>query len=429
MFAYSQSAHSQFENDSIKRAKLLNEARIKAANNAVEINIRNVDITKFPEVSVIVEAYNIYGLPVDTLYSKSITVMENGVEKEIISVQKISVKERVPVDFIFIIDKTGSMQKYIDQVKSNIYNFTTSLVKRGIDYKLGLVLFSDSVDVVKQPTADVTQFLSWLEPVRSGGGADEAENALEALKVSLNKMDYRPSANKVGVIITDAPYHQEGQNGNGITTETTASITKLMSRKEFRLFSIVPLRLAEYKQMSQATKGNVYDIDYAFSTILDNFSNQLTNLYAIKYRTDKPAIPDSIDIALLNEKKKELTRKTIPIVELGRKLIIENLLFDVNSSSLPDSVRELEILHMFMTNKPNVVIMVEGHADGKGKDRENDKISLNRAESVKNYLLKRGIKAYRIKTKGYGKRKPIADNTTEFGRRLNRRTEIIIVGK
>ena len=428
-FATDLSAQSPVENDSVKKVRLLNEAKIKNANEAVEVNIRNVDITKFPEVSLIVEAYNVYGLPVDTLYANSLTVMENGQEKAVISVSKITVKERVPVDFVFVVDKTGSMQKYIDQIKSNIYNFTNSLIKRGIDYRLGLVLFSDSVEMVYQPTSEVSQFLNWLSPIRTGGGGDEPENALEALRASLMKINYRPSANKVGVVLSDAPYHQKGQNGMGTSNETTESMIKLMQRKEYRLFSIVPLRLNEYKQMSIATKGNVYDIDFAFSNILDNFSNQLTNLYAIKFRTDKPAIPDSIDIALLNEKKLQLVRKTIPIVELGRKLIIENLLYGVNSYALPDSVRELEVLNQFMSNKPNVVIMVEGHTDGLGKDAKNDKLSLMRAEAVKAYLVKKGIKAYRIKTKGYGKRKPIADNTTEFGRRLNRRTEIIIVGK
>ncbi|MFN3270330.1 MAG: OmpA family protein [Candidatus Kapaibacteriota bacterium] len=122
-------------------------------------------------------------------------------------------------------------------------------------------------------------------------------------------------------------------------------------------------------------------------------------------------------------------RKTIPIVELGRKLIIENLLFDTNSASLPDTVKELEVLYQFMKNKPNVTILVEGHTDDRGSHPYNDKLSLMRAESVKNYLVSRGINPERIKTVGYGKRKPLAPNDTEFGRRLNRRTEIVILSK
>jgi len=415
--------------DSSEKAKyLLQETTVKSALKSIEITIRNVDISNFPEINVIVEAFNTMGEPLDSLSPKGLSVLENGVEKAVISIQKISVKERVPVDFIFVIDITGSMQKYIDQVKSYITNFTSSLIRRGIDYRLGLVLFSDYIDKIYQPTDNVQSFLSWLTPIRANGGGDEKENALEAMKEA-GSLKFRPSANRVAVLITDAPYHQVGEHGDGTTSETQTSIIKQFNTKDIRLFSIVPPKLNEYKIISLKTRGKAYDIEYPFSTILDNFSNQLTNLYALKYRTDQPALPDSINIALLNEKKLELVRKTIPIVELGRKLIIENLLYDVNSSNLPDSVPELEVLRQFMINKPNVTIMVEGHTDDRGSHRLNDALSFGRAESVKKYLIRRGINAKRIKTTGFGKRKPIAGNNTDFGRRLNRRTEIVIVAK
>lgn len=417
------------QTDSLKKVQeLLEDARVKSEEKEISISIRNVDISKFPEINIVVEAYNIYGQPLDTLYPEKITVLENGVQKKIISVKKISVKERIPVDFVFVIDKTASMQKYIDAIKRYITSFTTSLISRGIDYRLGVILFSDYSEKVYQLTDNVYEFLTWLESVKAHGGGDEKENALEALK-SASTIKFRPSANKVCVIITDAPYHQANEKGDGQTNLTTESMIKLLNDNSIRLFSIVPPKLVNYKLMSEKTRGNFFDIDYPFATILDNFSNQLTNLFAIKYRTSEPAIPDSINIALLNEKRMELVRKTIPIVELGRKLIIENLLYQTNSYDLPDSVRELEVLNEFMTNKPNVAILVEGHTDSRGSHQINDALSLLRAESVKKYLIKKGISEFRIQTTGYGKRKPIATNATEFGRSLNRRTEIIIVAK
>jgi outer membrane protein OmpA-like peptidoglycan-associated protein/Mg-chelatase subunit ChlD len=420
---------SQSSLDSIKKAKqLLKEASVTTAKRGISLTIRNVDIGKFPEINIIVEAFNHYGEPLDTLLPNEVNVMENGREKKVISVKKISIKERVPVDFVFVIDITGSMQKYIDATKNYISTFTTSLTRRGIDYRIGLILFSDIVEKVYPPTDNVLTFLRWLNPIRSYGGGDEKENALEALAESC-RLKYRPAANKVVVIITDAPYHQYGEKGEGHSRYTTKSMIKCLNDNEVRVFSIVPPKLREYQAISKATRGNYFDIDYPFSTILDNFSNQLTNLFAIKYRTDMPAIPDSIDIALLNEAKKQLVRKTIPIVELGRKLIIENLLYKTGSAQLPDSIRELDVLNEFMTNKPNVVILVEGHTDNVGSNRINDALSKRRAESVKKYLVRKGISPRRIKTVGYGERRPIASNATEWGRRLNRRTEIVIVAK
>jgi outer membrane protein OmpA-like peptidoglycan-associated protein/Mg-chelatase subunit ChlD len=415
--------------DSLQKARnLLEEAKVKSEQKGIEIIIRNVDISRCPDVKIIVEAYNTYGYPLDTLYAENLTVLENGVEKKVISAEKISVNERVPVDFIFIIDKTGSMQKYIDDVKKNISNFTTNLVRRGIDYNIGLILFSDYVEDQYQPTDNVIAFLGWLSYVRAQGGFDEKENALEALEAAC-KMKFRPLANKVAVLITDAPYHSAGEQGEGTTDQTLESIIELLKKNDVRLFSIVPPKLKNYERMSKSTRGSFFDIDYPFSTILDNFSNQLTSVYALKYRSEQKVIPDSINIALLNEQKQQLVRKIIPIVELGRKLIIENLLYKFGSFDLPDTVIELEVLKEFMINKPNVAILVEGHTDSVGTNIMNDKLSLLRAESVKNYLIKKGINAQRIRTKGYGKRRPIATNETEFGRKLNRRTEIVIIGK
>jgi outer membrane protein OmpA-like peptidoglycan-associated protein len=415
--------------DSLQKARnLLEDARVKSAERGIEVLIRNVDISKYPLVKIIVEAYNTFGYPLDTLVAENLTVMEDGVEKKVISVEKISVNERVPVDFIFAIDKTGSMQKYIDDVKKNIIGFTTNLVRRGIDYNLGLILFSDYVEETYELTDNVLEFLGWLNYVQAKGGYDEKENALEALQTACD-FNFRPSANKVAVIITDAPYHQKGEEGEGVTDQTTATIIELMKDKDLRLFTIAPPKLKNYEIMSKNTRGTFFDIDYPFSTILDIFSNQLTSVYALTYRTDQESIPDSINIALLNEKKQQLVRKIIPIVELGRKLIIENLLYKTGSYELPDSVDELEVLTYFMKNRPNVVILVEGHTDSIGSYALNDRLSKNRAESVKKYLIKKGINPKRIRTKGYGERKPIATNSTEFGRKLNRRTEIVIVGK
>lgn len=425
------SFNNSVELDTLERAKqLLQDARVKAEQKEIEITIRNIDISKFPEINIIIEAFNNLGQPLDSIDPRSLTVMENEIEKKVLSVRKLSVNERVPVDFIFIIDKTGTMQNYMNGVMANVSGFANSLISRGIDYKLGLILFTDTVDEIYQPTNNVLSFLNWLKPVKATGGYDPKENALEALEAAAREIKYRPSANKVVVLITDAPYHQKGEKGGwGITDQTTSSIIDTLNKHEIRVFSIVPPQLKEYYKISERTRGKVYDIDFSFSTILDNFSNQLTNLFALKYLTELQAIPDSINISLLNEQKQELVRKTIPIVELGRKLIIENLLYETNSAVLSDSVPELNVLYEFMHNKQNVKILVEGHTDSRGSDALNDALSLKRAESVKEYLVRKGIAPERIDTKGYGKRKPIASNNTAFGMQLNRRTEIVIIAK
>ncbi len=80
-----------------------------------------------------------------------------------------------------------------------------------------------------------------------------------------------------------------------------------------------------------------------------------------------------------------------------------------------------------MNLKPNLVIEIGGHTDNVGDDKSNELLSQRRAESVKQYLVKKGVKPERVQTKGYGESMPIADNDSEEGRQKNRRTELKVV--
>jgi outer membrane protein OmpA-like peptidoglycan-associated protein len=320
------------------------------------------------------------------------------------------------------------MQQSIDAVRNNIVNFAQKLIKKGINYKLGLVLFSDEVEKVYQPTSDVYDFLNWISSVKAFGGGDEKENALEALAAT-DKMNYRREANKVIILITDAPFHQVGENGEGLTKHSFKSTVELMQKTQTRVFSIVPEKLTQYEELSKKTRGNWFDLDYPFSTVLDNFSNQLINLYHVTYQSGKSNIPDSIEIGFYDARQKKLIKKTIPIIELGRKLILEHLLFEVASYQLPENIEELNILADFMKSRNEMKILIEGHTDSMGELNTNQVLSERRALEVKNYLMKRGISEDRIQSVGLGESKPMASNLSFFGRQLNRRTEIVILSK
>ena len=138
------------KDSSAKRKDLMRSASVTYKQKEIKLTIQNVDISNYPIIKVIVEAYNIYGQPLDTLYSEGLTVLENGIEHQVISVDKLSINERVPVDFVFVIDQTGSMQSYINAVRQKVRDLTSFLKTRGIDYTLGLILFSDEVDKVYQ---------------------------------------------------------------------------------------------------------------------------------------------------------------------------------------------------------------------------------------------------------------------------------------
>ncbi len=115
-------------------------------------------------------------------------------------------------------------------------------------------------------------------------------------------------------------------------------------------------------------------------------------------------------------------------IEAGASIILKNIFFDVNKYELkPASLDELDKLVSLLKENPKTNIQINGHTDNVGKDADNLSLSLNRAKAVTGYLLSKGIAQKRILFKGYGADKPIADNTTETGRSLNRRTELSIL--
>lgn len=413
-----------------KKQRLLESAKIEAHREEIDIIIKGVDITRFPETKLLIEAYNKLGEPLDSLSPEQITIYENDIEFKALTVEKVPMANNLPWDLIFVIDITGSMQPQIDGVVQNVTSFAGKLRERGIDYRLGLILFSDNIERVYQPTSNIDNFLGWIKRVKAFGGGDEKENALEALKIATQRIQFRDEANRIAILITDAPYHQRGdEGGDGRTLETLESVIERAQRIDLRVFSITPPKLKNYAILSEKTRGTTYNIEYAFSAVLDNFTQQITNLFYVTYRSEHTSIPDSIEIGLFDNSLSRVVKKTIPIMELGRKLIIENLLFQTAKYELPENVSELNLLADFMLNKKNIAILVEGHTDSVGSDAFNDNLSLKRANAVKTYLIGRGISADKIQVKGFGKKRPIASNDTDFGRSLNRRTEIVIQSK
>ncbi len=120
------------------------------------------------------------------------------------------------------------------------------------------------------------------------------------------------------------------------------------------------------------------------------------------------------------------TTKTI-ILEKGKRVILRGVNFESNKATLtPDSKDILEIAYKALIANPEVNVEISGHTDDVGNDADNQKLSLERAQAVKNWLVKRGIPSNRMKTVGKGENEPIADNSTEQGRAENRRIEFYV---
>ena len=132
--------------------------------------------------------------------------------------------------------------------------------------------------------------------------------------------------------------------------------------------------------------------------------------------------------------KQQQELQQIPGVEVSRPAeneiavrLTNDILFDFNSSALrPESRTTLRDLAANFTQYPDEEISVEGHTDNIGSDEYNQRLSEQRAYSVRDYLVDQGVPSPRITATGFGKTLPKASNETPEGRQLNRRVEIHI---
>ncbi|AHJ97646.1 OmpA/MotB domain-containing protein [Hymenobacter swuensis DY53] len=115
-------------------------------------------------------------------------------------------------------------------------------------------------------------------------------------------------------------------------------------------------------------------------------------------------------------------------VRSGRSIVLNNLFFDSKEFALkPKSRTELNRLVAFMKQYPDIQVEISGHTDDVGSDDDNQALSQNRAKSVYTYLISQGVKAQRLRFKGYGETKPLNPNDSDEHRQQNRRIELRIL--
>ncbi len=115
-------------------------------------------------------------------------------------------------------------------------------------------------------------------------------------------------------------------------------------------------------------------------------------------------------------------------IEANARMVLKNVFFDTKKTELkPESITELDNVVRLLNENPNLKIQISGYTDNVGKPADNLKLSTGRAVAVVNYLLNKSVKNERLTFKGYGEANPLANNTTEEGRAMNRRTELKVL--
>ncbi|MHB8381771.1 MAG: FHA domain-containing protein [Candidatus Binataceae bacterium] len=261
------------------------------------------------------------GQPVGNLKPDNVKVFEDGKQAKIVDFRGVG--QGRPVDIVFVLDVTESMQPYIDAVKQNIINFAQDLQANSRDYRLGLVTFEDYV-VSEYPdcncayrnkmTSNVHEFTDWVSTLHAGGGGDIPEDQLDALAYAAS-FPFRPEAEGIIIIVTDAPPHHDGdgsentqhdqafwdhhKRGVQVTSETGPKVASLLKKNGLTLYAVVPppFIAPEYQEIVDATHGKSYNIiteQGRFASLVREIGHSIATEYSLTYETPRP-IEDGTD--------------------------------------------------------------------------------------------------------------------------------------
>ncbi|AWL13099.1 putative lipoprotein YiaD [Saliniradius amylolyticus] len=131
------------------------------------------------------------------------------------------------------------------------------------------------------------------------------------------------------------------------------------------------------------------------------------------------------------EFREELAGSGVRVIREGDRLRLElpsNVTFATDSATISSGFYPvLNDVAKVLNKYQKTYLLVEGHTDSTGSAEHNQRLSENRANAVRNYLVGQSVDQRRLTTQGMGESQPVADNSTESGRQLNRRVELQII--
>lgn len=194
-------------------------------------------------------------------------------------------------------------------------------------------------------------------------------------------------------------------------TETAAGAAKI----ELRNTSTMALADVVYDTLSGKYASVVlFDEDYILTVKKKGYA--YNSVYFSSADTSNPE-PKKVDFKLQPSK-------------VGGAYTLNNILFEIESATLTKQDKNIiSDFAAYLKEYPEIRVELQGHTDNAGDQVLNQKLSEDRARSVYNFLIGLGISKERLRFKGFGQTRPIADNSTQEGRSRNRRTEFVITAQ
>lgn len=238
------------------------------------------------------------GQPVGHLGLEHVEILEDGQAAKVIDFR--GEEQGRPVDIVVVFDITESMGPFIDGMKEATNAFADGLSKANRDYRMGLVTFEDYVTRDEKIfTRSATEFKSWIGALQAVGGGDIPENSLDALMIA-SRFPFRPDAQAVVILITDAPNHFKGDGseknnpyGHEVSQVSSGEVIEELKRANLSVFAITPPPFVapDLHKMAKETGGKHYNIvseGLRFPELIGEIGRSLASQYFLTYESPRP---------------------------------------------------------------------------------------------------------------------------------------------
>lgn len=254
---------------------------VRSPGTVAGIFLSDVDTTAFPTIRLYMSAIDGEGAALEGLDMSAVQCWEEHFLSLLpaLKVMNPAMNEVGGVtssaDIVFLVDSTGSMEGEIFTVKENIIAFADILNESDIDVRLAGFHFGDEAPYrsKKDWTDSSEDFKAWVETLYADGGGDTPENSLDAI-ISASRLYFRSDAQRVIMLITDAPPHIAGDFGDSDTTATFGKADLALGDVTF--FHSSPA--SEYEVLGKSL-GWPFNAD----TLLSSLSSGVRSKYLISY--------------------------------------------------------------------------------------------------------------------------------------------------
>ena len=345
-------------------------------------------------------------------------------------VREFGANDSIPYNIVLTLDYSGSMRGVLDA----IYTGTEIFVDLKFPYdKIAISTFHREFDL-KVPLSDNKQTIINLFNLKKQQGIGLFSAVFDAVMNNLKIFDNTPKdVPRVLVIFSDGD--------DNYSKKEISEIIQSAKEKNVHIFSVAfgYSKDEQLRYLAKYTGGKFYKA-YSKEELISIFRDIYMSLrfyYLITYNPPKfwgyhkvrsyLDIPGRIDS--LYAEIDYNTSDLMPWDKIGTAFT-RPINFDFNKSDIkPESIPIIEEIVDVMLSNPKLKLEIQGHTDNIGGIEFNLKLSEARALAVFNALVERGVDSSRLRYRGFGFSRPVANNDTEEGRAKNRRTEFVVLAK